>query len=504
MLLILIGFTGLCLMQLLLWTRPLWRFHVVLAAMFSFVQALYAGLAVCSSVSAPTLLFGLIASFQLLNLIKIGQNRIKDAYLHKVTFRTAISLMAIQIVLLTVRLLTRNVTNMNHWYLLVICIIEVSMVSVLFMSFRRHLYTTKPLITKKMITDHDLPTLTVAIPARNETEDLSECLTSLIGSNYPKLEILVLDDCSQYRRTPEIIRGYAHDGVRFIAGRSPSKQWLAKNFAYYQLAQEANGQLILFCGVDTRFEKNSLRNLVTEMQQKKKSMMCVIPTNIMSAGFSLESAMLQASRYAWELMLPRKMVVKPAVLSTCWIIEHSLYHSSGGFAAVKRSIVPERYFAEKAIEHKDSYGFVQSDTREGMNIYSSKSVLEMRATVIRTRYPQLHKRPEMSLLVMLVEFIVFVLPYVFYVSSIISQHWALAVLFALMCLTNQYMYGKTVTLAYRRTIPVGYILAPIAAAYDIVVLFYSMYCYEFDEVEWKGRNICVPIMQVYKSLPQVR
>ena len=498
------GFIALTFVQLLLWTSIGWRYHVILAAFFAFVQALYWGFVVASSLSAPTVAFSVVALFQLFNLFKIAQNRIQDAYLYKVTFRSAAVLSGVQILLLGLHLVTRNIYDIDHIYLTFISVIEACVAVVLFVSLKHHVFTTRPLAVKNAITDQNLPTLTVAIPARNETEDLIECLQSLIGSNYPKLEILVLDDCSQYRRTPEIIRGYAHDGVRFIAGRTPNKQWLAKNFAYYQLAQEANGELILFCGVDARFEKNALRNLVATMQLKKKSMMCVIPTNVKGVGFSLESLMLQATRYAWELMLPRKLTAKPAVLSTCWIIEHSLYHASGGFAAVKRSIVPERYFAEKAIAHKDSYSFVQCDAREGMNIFSSKPLTEMRATAIRTRYPQLHKRPEMSLLVALLELIVFVMPYVFYVENIVDQHWALATLFAVMCLANQYIYGRTVTLAYRRTIPISYVLAPFAAIYDVGMLFFSMYRYEFREVEWKGRNICVPIMQVYASLPHVR
>ena len=51
-----------------------------------------------------------------------------------------------------------------------------------------------------------------------------------IASDYPKLEIIVLDDCSQ-DRTAEIIRNFAHDGVRFIQSEDNKDNWLDKNKA---------------------------------------------------------------------------------------------------------------------------------------------------------------------------------------------------------------------------------------------------------------------------------
>ncbi len=82
--------------------------------------------------------------------------------------------------------------------------------------------------------DRDLPTVSVLIPARNETVNLEECLSSLLLSDYPKLEIIVLDDCSVSKHTSDIIKNYAHAGVRFLAGNVPSNDWLAKNYAYQQ------------------------------------------------------------------------------------------------------------------------------------------------------------------------------------------------------------------------------------------------------------------------------
>ena len=41
------------------------------------------------------------------------------------------------------------------------------------------------------------PSVGVIIPARNEAENIEECLASLTKSRYPNFEIIVVDDCSE-------------------------------------------------------------------------------------------------------------------------------------------------------------------------------------------------------------------------------------------------------------------------------------------------------------------
>ena len=64
--------------------------------------------------------------------------------------------------------------------------------------------STKTLQATQHYADKDLPSISVLIPARNETEELHACLDALVASDYPKLEILVLDDCSQERQPQKL------------------------------------------------------------------------------------------------------------------------------------------------------------------------------------------------------------------------------------------------------------------------------------------------------------
>lgn len=340
------------------------------------------------------------------------------------------------------------------------------------------------------LTHEQLPALTVAIPARNETEDLDQCLKSLIASDYPKLEILVLDDCSQERKTPEIIRSFAHDGVRFLAGDEPPSSWTAKNFAYQQLANEANGELLLFCGVDTRFDSVTIRRMVGLLLQRNKSMVSFIPENeVVSKGFRYY--LIQPVRYLWEVGFPRRLFNRPPVLSTCWLIKADKLKHLGGFKAVSRSITPERYFAKQCAKDNDGYSFLASS--ESIGLKCIKAYEDQYDTAIRTLYPALHQKLELVAPLLLFQFSVYFLPFVVLAYGAYIRNYAFVGISVFMMALESYSYAKVVYLTYRKEVGRGWFLFPLIGVYNAGLLLKSMWKYEFDAVYWKGRNVCVPL-----------
>jgi glycosyltransferase involved in cell wall biosynthesis len=410
-----------------------------------------------------------ISIYRGINLARIIRNDRQPDYLLHITQRSSLWLMSYQAALCLIVLGCDHYKLVGNGWFYALLVVQLMTAIIVVMSTRRHLRTMRVPTISATYADKDLPTLSVLIPARNETDDLTKCLESLVTSTYPKLEILVLDDCSQNARTPEIIRSFAHDGVQFIAGSVPPDQWLAKNYAYQQLQDAANGELLLFCGVDARFSEGSLRAIVQTILTKHKSMLSIMPENAIPKLHTTQGLLVQPARYAWELALPRRLVHRPPVLSTCWIIEERALTDSGGFKAVSRSVSPERYLARSLSAHHDGYSFLQSDSQLGVS--SSKALNEQRATAIRTRYPQLHRRLEFVVVVTLAEVFMLLGPLVLAIAAIINQSWGSAILAGL--------------------------------CYDIGLLNYSMWRYEFREVIWKDRNICVPVMRVIPKFPRL-
>jgi hypothetical protein len=486
--------------ELSLYLAPLWRYHKTAAWLLAVALVLTSGWLISEELTVWTVLVLIMTVYRVLNLGRMIKDRLQADYLLHASRRTTYWLIGVQLsILLAAALDNRyHMSATTWWYLLAAG--QLLLALTLLASTIRHLRTTLPLPITKAYTDGDLPTLTVAIPARNETTDLETCLQSLISSTYPKLEILVLDDCSQNKRTPEIIRGFAHDGVRFVAGTVAPGQWLAKNHAYAQLADEANGELLLFCGVDARFQPDSLSLLVKTLLQKEKAMLSIIPRNTLVSHFQTASLVVQPNRYVWELALPRRLLQRPPVLSTCWLISHQALKAAGSFQAVSSKSLPESYLA-RATAAYDGYSFLQAT--QTMGVSTHKALDEQRDTAIRTRYPQLHQRSELVALVGLVELSVSIWPLILLIAALASKTWLLAGLSAASYLMVTSMYSKIVNLTYRQFVLRGMWLLPLAAIYDIGLLNYSMWKYEFREVIWKGRNVCIPLIQVVPSLPKL-
>lgn len=479
--------------------KPLWRLRNLLATVVLLMGAFGAGALVLWQPNFFGVLVALLSAYRIFNLIRVIDGRLHAHYLRWAARRTALVLIGLQLAVVAGWLAWDRWGYAGHAVWTVIAVLQAGAATVLLSSVLRSLRRTRWQMPSKVFTDSELPTVSVAIPARNETEDLQQCLQSLIASNYPKLEILVLDDCSQNKRTPEIIRDFAHAGVRFLQGHEPQENWLPKNQAYDQLADEANGRYILFCGVDVRFEPHSIRQIVTALKAKNKRMMSILPLRQKSAYAQL--SLIQAMRYWWELAPPRRLFNRPPVLSSCWIIERDALREYGTFEAVRRMIVPEAHFARELAKNGDTYSFMRADERLGVS--SGKSVDEQRATATRMRYPQVHKRPESVAMLTLAETAFLLGPFAVSIAGCIMSIGVVAhVLSIAACILIVAAYLLTVLATHVNSWWFALVAPPLAVLADIVLLHYSMGMYEFSTVDWKGRNICVPVMHAIPKLPK--
>lgn len=494
----LILFAGAVALELLTHLFSRWRrLRGMLAISALCMGGVSAGMLAAVQLNVFTAVISLLSMYRMFNMIRVVWQRMHEQYLRNATRTTTFSLLGMQMVVFGVWAVWRqwHIDGALIWGFM--CAAQAAVALMLVVSVTRTLKKSAWPSEKGHYSDRELPTVTVAIPARNETEDLRECLESVVTNDYPKLEIVVLDDCSQTKRTPEIIKQFAHNGVRFVQGREPEDTWLPKNQAYARLTEEASGEYILFCGVDMRLEPQTIRRIISTMLDRQKQMLCVLPRR-QTAAYG-RTSLIQAMRYWWELAPPRRSFQRPPVLSACWVIRRHLLKKAGGFAAVARSITPEAHFARVAIQ-TDGYSFLRATDRLGA--FSNKRVAEQRDTAVRMRYPQLHKRPEQVALLALVETGFLLMPFVltiigFWVAIGPVAHITAAAASVLLVIA----YELSVLSAKVNTWWFGLVGQPLAVLTDVALLHYSMWKYEFSVVEWKGRNVCIPIMHVVPHLP---
>lgn len=446
--------------------------------------------------SAGAVLVSIVAVYRSINHLRVVSGRIKENRIRPVSRRSSVVLLGFQVLAIGIWQLLGYLDVNLAVVLYALSLSSLVMGLVFAQSVVRNLRRSSAHKSDKYSSDMDLPTVSVCVPARNETMDLPLVLESVLASDYPKLEVLVLDDCS-HDKTSEIIKGFAQKGVRFIKGQEPKKDWLPKNQAYQALAEDASGELLLFLGVDVRLEPTTIRSLVGTLVARKKEMITVLPKTTENHEYA---GLLQPMRYWWEVALPRRFFNRPPVLPTSWLISRQALFGLGEFKAVRSSVLPEGYFARE-LTKSDKYSFMRSDGK--LDVDTSKEIAEQWDTTIRTRYPALRKRPENVMLVTLAELWFVVLPVALFILGFFTNLMWLWPITGVNFMLLFYVHWRIVMASSHHSAVLPLALFPIAVVIDIIGVQSSMWQYEFDEVVWKGRNVCIPVMKTYSRLPKV-
>lgn len=211
--------------------------------------------------------------------------------------------------------------------------------------------------------------------------------------------------------------------------------------------------------------------------------------------------LIQPMRYVWELAFPRRALDKPPVLSSLWLIERQALEQAGGFEAASRMVVPEAYFAKQLLK-ADAYSFLASGTSIGVT--SVKDIQEQRDTAIRVAYPQVHRRPEAVAAITLGYAAWIAVPLIILLLGAVENRADILIAVSMVVMFVSGMsYAAVLRLAYGKAHILHVLSFPVAVLVYVSLLNYSMFRYEFSEVTWKGRNVCLPVMHVIPKLPKL-
>lgn len=130
----------------------------------------------------------------------------------------------------------------------------------------------------------DPPLVSVLVPARNEARNIEACVRSLLAQDYPRLQLVVLDDQSS-DGTGELIRvlGLSEEsGSRtLLHGQPLPSGWAGKNWACHQLVQRARGEFLLFTDADTIHAPGTVSAAVAYAREKRADLVSAWPRLLM-------------------------------------------------------------------------------------------------------------------------------------------------------------------------------------------------------------------------------
>lgn len=115
----------------------------------------------------------------------------------------------------------------------------------------------------KSVSDDELPTCTVIVPAYNEGRLVYDTLISLTNSLYPedKLQLLAIDDGSKDDTWDWMKKAKEELGDRVVILQQPNNQ--GKRHALYRGFNMGTGEVFVTVDSDSIVEKDTLRNLVS-------------------------------------------------------------------------------------------------------------------------------------------------------------------------------------------------------------------------------------------------
>ena len=203
----------------------------------------------------------------------------------------------------------------------------------------------------------DSPLVSIIVPARNEAENIAGISATLLSSNYPNYEVLIVDDRST-DGTTEIARrlaaNHADRIIRVIEGQPLPEGWMGKCWACWQGYQAARGDILVFTDADTRHHPDLLGHAVGAIRQQNADLVSVFPRQLM---FTFWERIVQPQVFA-AIMLryrdgrrvnnardPKKVIANGQFIA----FPRASYEAIGGHEAVRGEIVEDLCLAQHAV-----------------------------------------------------------------------------------------------------------------------------------------------------------
>ena len=218
------------------------------------------------------------------------------------------------------------------------------------------LLIVKPVRQLTTITSLDparAPSVGVIIPARNEAENIENCLASLTKSRYPNFEIIVVDDRS-VDGTAELARTIPPGNAKRLVvmeGEALPEGWLGKPWACQQGARATSADILVFADADTTHGDKLLSRSITELQNTDADLLNVLGSQVIE---SFWERLVQPQMFL--LVLFRHPDLERSARSSQWedgvangqfmLMPHTSYEAIGGHESVRDRVLEDLALAQ--------------------------------------------------------------------------------------------------------------------------------------------------------------
>jgi hypothetical protein len=197
------------------------------------------------------------------------------------------------------------------------------------------------------------PTLTVIVPARNESKDIRQCLESLVRQDYERLHVVAVNDRSTDAtgRIMDELAAEWPERLRVIHVTELPVEWLGKTHAMSLAARDCQTDFLLFTDADVIFAPSALRLALAQAVAENADHLVLLPTTIIRRwdeaallGF-FQIFGLWAAR-VWKVADPKAR--RDAIgIGAFNMLRRTAYEAVGGYEALRMEIVEDLGMARR-------------------------------------------------------------------------------------------------------------------------------------------------------------
>ena len=203
------------------------------------------------------------------------------------------------------------------------------------------------------ITPTPAPLVSVIVPARNEARNIAGCVTSILATTYPNLELIVVDDGSTDGTREVAERAAAGDPrARVVTSAPLPAGWFGKQWACFAGAKVARGDILQFTDADTVHGADLVTRSVNAMKRLNAELFSVAGYQQLG-GFWEKIVQPQmftvlSMRYGGtESITQSKRVSNKIANGQCIFVSRAGYEAIGGHGSVRASVAEDLLLAQR-------------------------------------------------------------------------------------------------------------------------------------------------------------
>jgi len=219
--------------------------------------------------------------------------------------------------------------------------------------------------------------VSVVLPARNEAANLERCARSVLASEYPHLELVIVDDRSTDATGAIADRLAAGDArVRVVHGADLPEGWFGKPWACWQGYRAATGTVLLFTDADTVHGPLLLPRAVAALRAEAADLVTVIPRQEM-LGFWERAVqpfffLMLGLRFGSARKLNRNTNPRDAIANGQFIcVTRESYEAVGGHERVRDTVIEDLMLAVRYTEARRRIFFAFAEDDMTTHMYTS-------------------------------------------------------------------------------------------------------------------------------------